>query len=92
MLQPGGPGIVVRQGIPARQIVLPKGAPRNEADTLTQTLWHSTGWCHVLEGLGWGRMCCMPKWRTASSPSRPSTGSSGATPRGTCAAGRPPSW
>ena len=38
----GGVGIVVRQGIPARQILPPKGAPRTEADALAQTLWHST--------------------------------------------------
>ena len=50
----GGVGILVRQGIPARQILPPKGAPRTEADTLAQTLWHSTRWCHVLVGLGRG--------------------------------------
>ena len=50
----GGVGILVRQGIPARQIHLPKGAPRNEAHTLAQTLWHSTRWCHVLVGMGRG--------------------------------------
>ena len=32
----------------------PKGAPRNEADSLAQTLWHSTCCCHVLVGLGRG--------------------------------------
>ena len=49
-----GGGILVRLGIPARQILPPKGAPRNEADTLAQTLWHPTRWCHVLVGLGQG--------------------------------------
>ena len=44
---------LVRKGIPARQILPPKGAPRTEADALAQTLWHSTRWCHVLVGLGW---------------------------------------
>ena len=48
MRRPGGVGIVVRQGIPARQILPPKAAPRNEADTLDQAPWHSTRWCHVL--------------------------------------------
>ena len=50
----GGVGILVRQGVPARQILPPKGAPRTEADALAQTLWHSTRWCHVLVGLGRG--------------------------------------
>ena len=50
----GGGGILVRQGIPARQILPPKGAPRNEAGALAQTLWHSTRWCRVLVGLGRG--------------------------------------
>ena len=50
----GGVGIVVRQVIPATQILPPKGVPRNKADTLAQTLWHSTRWCHVLLGLGRG--------------------------------------
>ena len=42
------------QGIPAIQILPPKGAPRAEADALARTLWHSTRWCHVLVGLGRG--------------------------------------
>ena len=50
----GGVGILVRQGIPARHVLPPKGAPRNEPDALAQTLWHSTRWCHVLIGLGRG--------------------------------------
>ena len=50
----GGVGILVRQGIPARQVFPPKGAPRTESDALAQTLWHSTRWCHVLIGLGRG--------------------------------------
>ena len=49
-----GVGMLVRQGIPARQIVPPKGAPRTEADALAQTLWHSTRWCHTLVGRGRG--------------------------------------
>ena len=32
----------------------PKGAPPDEADTLAQTVWHSTCWCQVLVGLGRG--------------------------------------
>ena len=44
----------MRQGIPARQVFPPKGAPRTESDALAQTLWHSTRWCHVLIGLGRG--------------------------------------
>ena len=36
----GGMGILVRQGIPARQILPPKGAPRNEADTLALVALH----------------------------------------------------
>ena len=48
----GGVGILVRQGIPARQVALPNGVPRGEADSLTQALWHSTRWCHVQVGLG----------------------------------------
>ena len=47
-------GILVRQSIPARQTLPPKGAPRTKANTLAQTLWHSTRWCHVLVGLGRG--------------------------------------
>ena len=50
----GGVGILVRQGIPASQVLPPKGAPRTESDALAQTLWHSTRWCHVLIGLGRG--------------------------------------
>ena len=44
----------MRQGIPARQVLPPKGAPRTESDALAQTLWQSTRWCHVLVGLGRG--------------------------------------
>ena len=45
-------GIVVIQGIPVRQAPPPpKGAPRNEADSLAQALWHSTRYCHVQVGL-----------------------------------------
>ena len=47
-------GILVRQGIPARQILPPRGAPRTEAYALAQTLWHSTRWCHLLVGIGRG--------------------------------------
>ena len=43
----GGVGILMRHGGPT-------GAPRNEADTLAQTLWHSARWCHFLLGLGRG--------------------------------------
>ena len=43
-------GILVRPGIPARQILPPEGAPRTEADALAQALWHSTR----LVGLGRG--------------------------------------
>ena len=50
----GGMGILVRQGIPAKQVFPPKGAPRTESDALAQTLWHFTRWCHVLIGLGRG--------------------------------------
>ena len=48
----GGLGIVVRQGIPPRQVLPPKEAPRNEAGSLAQTVWHSTRWCHVMVGMG----------------------------------------
>ena len=37
-----------------RQLLPPKGAPRGEEDSVAQTLWHSTRWCHVLVGLGRG--------------------------------------
>ena len=50
----GGLGNLVRQGIPARQVLPPKGAPRTEPYALAQTLWHSTRWCQVLTGLGRG--------------------------------------
>ena len=49
-----GVGILVRQGIAARQVLPPKGAPHDEADSLAQALWHPTRWCHVLVGLGRG--------------------------------------
>ena len=50
----GGVGILVRQGIPAKQLLPPKGAPRTESDALAQTLLHCTRWCHVVVGLGRG--------------------------------------
>ena len=75
------------------QILPPKGAPRNEAHALAETLWHSTRWCHVLKAWDGGRTPCMPKWRTVSPLSRPSTGFSKTTPHGTWhATGQPPSW
>ena len=47
-------GILVRQGILARHVLPPKGAPRTESDDLSHTLWHSTRWLHVLVELGRG--------------------------------------
>ena len=47
----GGPGILVRQGVRARQVLPPKGAPRSEADSLAQALSHSARSCHVPVGL-----------------------------------------
>ena len=89
MRWPGGLGILVRQGIPARQILPPKGAPRNKTDTLAPTLWRR---CHVLVGLGWGADSLHAQV-VYGVPSRPSTGSSGTTPRGTWrATGGPLSW
>ena len=50
--------ILVRQVtyevIAARQVLFPKGVPRDEADSLAHALRHSTRCCHVLVGLGWG--------------------------------------
>ena len=89
----GGPVILVRHGIPAKQVFPPKGAPRTESDALAQTLWHSTRWCHVLIGPGRGADTLHAQAAYGVSPSRPSTAPSGTTPhsmwRGT---GRPRSW
>ena len=50
----GGVGILVRQGIPAREVLPPEGAPPDEANSLAPPLWHSTRWCHVLVAFGRG--------------------------------------
>ena len=86
-------GILVRQGTPARQVLPPKGAPRNEADALAQTLWHSTRWCHVL-GLGRGADSLHAQVAYGISAQPPLTGFPGTTPHGIYVArhGTAPSW
>ena len=46
---PGGTAVLVRQGLPARQVMPPA---KEGEDSLATALWHSTRWCHVLVGLG----------------------------------------
>ena len=48
---PGGTAVLVRQGLPAWQVMPPA---KEGEDSLATALWHSTRWCHVLVGLGTG--------------------------------------
>ena len=48
---PGGTAVLVRQGLPARQVIPPA---KEGEHSLATAPWHSTRWCRVLVGLGTG--------------------------------------
>ena len=91
-----GGGHLGSPGHPARQILPPKGAPRSLGTRRTPSPKpRGTPPAGVMSWWAWGggQIPCMPRWRTASPPSRPSTGSSGTTPRDTWRATElPPNW